>query len=358
MNPLHSAAVAAASLGVTVAAMFVLRPIAYKVDLLDRPGGHKNHLGSVPVVGGLAMLLGLVVGVAASPEAISDLASFLVSATLLVVVGMIDDRFGLPATTRLVAQVAVVLPMFYGGGVRLENLGDLLGFGDLRTGGGSLLVTAVVTVAAINSFNMLDGLDGLAGGVALVAVTWIWAIVAPTSSVSAPALTAALLGAITGFLVFNLPVRLNRRVRCFMGDSGSTLLGFSLAWLCISVSQDPGPRSAPIMMVWLAGVPATDLVWTTFRRLARGRSPLRPDNEHLHHLLRHAGLNVRATFATLVLIAALFGFCGHMLNRAGVPDYLSLTLLGAASTLLVVACRNAGAIIRLVPQALRRAATH
>ncbi len=355
MTTLHTALVAASALGVTVAAMLGLRPIAYIVDLLDRPGGHKNHHGEVPIVGGIAMLLGLVVGIASTPEAMSGLSSFLVSATLLVIVGMLDDRFGLPATTRLVAQCAVVLPMFFGAGVRLENLGDLLGFGDLHTGMASLFVTALVTVAAINSFNMLDGLDGLAGGVALVAVVSVLSLTTPVAGVATPTMAAALAGCITGFLVFNLPLRANRRMRCFMGDSGSTLLGFSLAWLCISVSQDRGAHAAPIMMVWLVAVPATDVVWTTIRRLARGRSPLKPDNEHLHHLLRRAGLGVRATFATLVMVAALFGLVGRLLNSYDVPDHWSFACLAVAGMLLVLGCRYAHLFIRLVPSALRRA---
>jgi UDP-GlcNAc:undecaprenyl-phosphate GlcNAc-1-phosphate transferase len=355
MTSLHTVLVAAAALGVTVAAMLALRPIAYVVDLLDRPGGHKTHHGEVPVIGGLAMLLGLVVGLCSTPEVLGTLSSFLVSATVLVVVGMLDDRFGLPPTTRLVAQFAAVLPMYFGAGVRLENLGDLLGNGALHTGAGSFFVTATVTVAAINSFNMLDGLDGVAGGVAFVSLAWILSIAIPAAGPVLLIMAAALMGCVAGFLVFNLPVQANRRMRCFMGDAGSTLLGFSIAWLCIGISQEPNSRVSPIMMVWLSAVPATDLVWTTLRRLARGRSPLRPDTEHLHHLLRHAGFGVRAAFGILIAIAALFGSIGYALNSAGVPERWSLWLLILCGSALVFACRSAHKFLRLVPKSLRRA---
>jgi UDP-GlcNAc:undecaprenyl-phosphate/decaprenyl-phosphate GlcNAc-1-phosphate transferase len=350
-------AAAAAALAITIAAMFALRPIAWVVDLVDRPGGHKTHHGEVPIVGGLAMLLGLVLGLSVSSEVVGSLSQYVVSVVLLVVVGSLDDRFDLPPVTRLAAQFAAVLPMFFGAGVQISSFGDLFGLGAIRTGSASLFATAFVTLAAINAFNMLDGLDGLAGGVAAISLGWLLYLTSGSASLSETALTAVLLACVVGFLVFNVPIRANRRVRCFMGDAGSTLLGFSLAWLCIGLSQAPTGRVTPITMVWIVGVPATDVVWTTIRRLARRQSPLRADNEHLHHSLRKAGIGVRGVFAAIVAAAALFGFIGTRLQASHAPEWLSFALLVVCGVGLVIACRNAQVIARLLPEGMRRPAS-
>lgn len=351
------ATAAAAAFAITIVAMCALRPIAWVVDLVDRPGGHKTHHGEVPVVGGLAMLLGVVVGLAVSRSVLGSLSDYIVSAVLLVVVGSLDDRFDLPPMARLAAQFAAVLPMYFGAGVRIDSFGDLLGLGAIHTGHARLFATAFVTLAAINAFNMLDGLDGLAGGVAAVSLGWLLLMTRSSASTVELALTAVLIGSVLGFLVFNVPIRANRSVRCFMGDAGSTLLGFSLAWLCIGMSQSATRDVSPIAMVWIVGVPATDVVWTTIRRLVRRRSPFRADNEHLHHSLRKANLGVRAVFGIMIASAAVFGFIGVRLQAMRTPDWLSLLLLVCCGALFVVLSRSSRFLSWILPKALRRPAS-
>jgi UDP-GlcNAc:undecaprenyl-phosphate GlcNAc-1-phosphate transferase len=344
------------ALSVTLASMAVLRPIARFVDLIDRPGGHKTHSGEVPVVGGLAMLLGTLFGLALTPGALGHLQFFVLSATLLVVVGMFDDRFNLSPSMRLVAQFIAVLPMVFGAGVSLRYFGDPFGTGDIAVDGLALPLTALFTMAAINAFNMLDGLDGLAGGLALVALLFIFPLGASQLGPVSLPLTAALAGAVLGFLCFNAPVQVNRTIRCFMGDAGSTLLGFALAWLCIDLTQHPSARVPPIVALWLVALPATDLLWTVVRRLSRGQSPLRADREHLHHSLLAAGLGVRAVFLVMVAAAFGFGMIGLTLVLMDVPDWLMLVLLFTGGAAFVVLCRNARVLLRFVPRGLRRGA--
>ena len=338
MRDIHLWISGVGAFAITVAALFALRPIAYAVNLLDRPGGHKTHHGIVPIVGGLGMLVGVMFGVVSQPGTLGPLQQYLFSAILLVVVGMLDDRFDLNPGLRLVAQFAAVLPMFFGAGVRLTSFGDLVGAGPLDVPKYSLIATVVVTIAAINAFNMLDGLDGLAGGIALVAAGLMLAMFGSAADPTTAHLLAALCGAITGFLLFNLPVQWNRGVRCFMGDAGSTLLGFSLAWITIGSSQGPSRLASPVTMVWLAAVPATDLVWTVIRRLARGQSPAHADNEHIHHMLLRAGFGVRAVFAMLIGLAVLLATAGLYLDRAQTPDWTSFSLLLACGTALAFTC--------------------
>lgn len=346
---------AAASFVLTVVAIIALRPVAYAVDLLDRPGGHKKHQGAVPVVGGVGMLLGVVFGLSAYGNALGPLQHYFFSAVLLVVVGALDDRFNLPPGLRLLVQALAVLPMYFGAGVRITSLGDLFGSGPVDVSAFSLLTTEIVALAAINAFNMLDGLDGLASGIALIAILLVMPALLADQSGSPVSLLGSVLGAsIAGFLVFNLPTRWNRSIRCFMGDAGSTLLGFSVAWLLIASSQGPTRVASPVTMIWLIAVPATDLVWTVVRRLSRGHSPTRPDNEHLHHLLLRAKLHAPAVFVVMAASAAVCGLVGYSLYRAGVSDSLSTCLLVTAGVLLVYGARyHAHALTRWFPDRRR-----
>jgi UDP-GlcNAc:undecaprenyl-phosphate GlcNAc-1-phosphate transferase len=324
---------AAGAFAVTVAAILVLRRLALRIGLVDHPGGRKLHAGPVPLVGGLGMVLGLAAGYAASGSAAADLPPYLDSVLLLAVVGALDDRFGLSPGLRLSAQVVAVLPMFFGVGVRILTFGDLVGIGPLNVGPASFAATVFVTVAAINAFNLVDGLDGVAGGVALAALLVFLSLGPSTSAPSSAALATVLVACIAAFLLFNAPLPWdNSRYKCFMGDAGSTMLGFSLAWLLIRSSQGPAALLAPVTALWIAFVPAVDLLWTVLRRGLRRQSILRADGEHLHHLLQQAGLGPRAAAAAMVGGTLLAGYTGVGLERTGVPAWESFAAWWVAGT--------------------------
>lgn len=333
---------AAGAFTVTVGAILALRRIALHVDLVDRPGGRKSHAGAVPLVGGLGMVFGVAFGLAAcgagAGAGFGSLQQFLYSAVLLAIVGALDDGFALSPGVRLFTQVVAVLPMFFADGIRITTFGDLFGTGPLDVGGISLPVTAFVTVAAINAFNLLDGVDGLVGCVALTALMVFLSLV-PAGPVAANGAVAVVLAAcVAGFLVFNIPVPWdNSAYKCFMGDAGSTMLGFSLAWLMIGSSQGLRPLLEPVTALWIVLVPAVDLLWAVLRRLVRRQSLLRADGEHLHHMLARAGLGSRAVVAVLTGLSLLAGLVGVRLEHAGVPAWGSFALWLASGAVLVLA---------------------
>jgi len=349
MNSLSVFASAAGAFIITVAAIFAMRPLAAAIDLVDKPGGRKRHHGIVPVVGGICMLLGALYGLSSYHGVLGGLQHFMYAAILITVTGIIDDRFRIDHKIRLVVQFVALLPMFYGAHVQFLSFGDLFGTGPLLTGGLSILASAIVVLGAINAFNMLDGLDGLAGGVALITLLLMLTLPGLSEHPESLLLIVILASVIAGFLVFNAPVQINAGIRCFMGDAGSTLLGFSLAWLMISLSQGTSKLASPIAMVWLTTVPVTDLVWTVARRLSRGQSPFYPDRGHLHHLLLDGGFNVRAVFVFLMGCAALFGTIGLTLERAHTPESQELLAWFVSAFILVVVCN---AIRKRQPEAI------
>jgi UDP-GlcNAc:undecaprenyl-phosphate GlcNAc-1-phosphate transferase len=346
---------ALASFALCLLAIFALRPIAIAVDLIDRPGGRKTHHGEVPIVGGLAMYLGVVLGVGLLPLPDSSGAAFLAACTVLVTIGLIDDRFDLSPWARLPAQICAAIVLMVGAGAVVKTMGDPFGVGTIELSQfGSPFFTVLITIAAINAFNMLDGMDGLAGATALTAIVAL-AIMGWTGGYSSTTAVGFVVGgSVCAFLIFNLPTHFNRPMRCFMGDAGSTLLGFSVAWLCIQVSQGHPRSVAPVTTLWAVAMPLYELIWTTLRRAMRGVSPFRADSAHFHHMLLKAGFGVRGAFGVFVALAALLASFGLLADRYGLPDQYSFLLLIAAGVAVVCLMYRADVLWKLMPESLRR----
>jgi UDP-GlcNAc:undecaprenyl-phosphate GlcNAc-1-phosphate transferase len=360
---LSTISAALAAFAVTMMAILTLRPVAVAINLVDRPGGHKTHHGKVPVVGGLAMFLGLIFGIGLVESARPLTGSLISAFALVVTVGMVDDRFSVSPWLRLPLQAAAAVLVTVGTGTEVSSIGDAFGLGVITFHGvmGQFL-TALFVMTAINAFNMLDGMDGLAGTVAFVSLMALgWS--ALNSGQHDLAAVCAVMGAATAaFLLFNLPTRRNRRVRCFMGDAGSTLLGVSLAWVCIRASQFTGASGlgaggtglSPVATLWIVGLPIFEFFWTIIRRSIRGHSPLRADAEHFHHLLLKAGFGVQGAFMMFLALTLVLAATGLTLNAMHVPEYVSLLLLLAVGVVIVRSMYWAHALLRFFPKSARR----
>ncbi len=331
--------------------MVALRPVAIAMKLIDRPGGRKLHIGEIPVVGGLAMLLGMVLGMGLVPLPDWTSGSLLAASAILVTVGLLDDRFELSPWARLPVQILAALVLIVGAGVTIDTLGAPFGDTYQLDGLSSYLFTIFAIVASINAFNMLDGMDGLAGALAMVALAALAFLAHSGGDAASLAVCVVIMGAVAAFLVSNLPIHVNRDVRCFMGDSGSTLLGFLVAWLCIAVSQDPSPATSPVTVLWVVAIPLIDLCWTVIRRTLRGISPFKPDNGHLHHLVLRAGFDVRTAFVVLVALAIALAAFGMTASHLGLPDAWSLALLVSFGVLIVRVLYFPDLLRKFVPRA-------
>jgi UDP-GlcNAc:undecaprenyl-phosphate GlcNAc-1-phosphate transferase len=328
---------------VTVVFMFALRPVAIAVGLVDIPGGRKRHDVPVPIIGGIAMSIGLGFG-----TSLVDHPDFwnptLFGIYLLVVVGTIDDRFDLPANVRLIAQSCAALLVVLASNIIVTTLGEPLFFrADL--GAFSLLFTVLFVVTLVNAFNIIDGIDGLAGGLALLALVALAIVGVGTSVFPLVCIAAAVVAA---YLLFNLPLGLNRPVRAFMGDAGSTALGLIIAAVGVHLSQDPVARISPAIGLWLVAVPAFDLFSTIFRRLAEGKSPFAPDHEHLHHVLVENGLSRQVTLVCMLALAAVFAAVGVVADMVSAPDSAMLILWFMGGALYYQMMRRPKVVVALV----------
>ena len=333
----------AALIAFLVTAVFILalRPVAYAVGLVDRPGGRKGHRGIVPVVGGICMFLGLLSVLPLLETPIHNQGGFLVAAGLLVLIGALDDRFDLPPSVRLVTQATAALIVCLSAGLEAENLGNLLFFGDIHLGPLALPFTVLVIIAVINAFNMMDGLDGLAGGIGLAALAAATFAAVVFGNGTGASLGFVSIAVVTSFLFFNFPSIHNRRVRTFMGDAGSTLLGFIVAWIGLKLAHGPTPAISPVTALWIAALPIFDLFISFGRRVAKGKNPLHPDSEHFHHILFRSGFSVRQVAIIMTTVAFVMAMSGVLAHQAGVPDGVLLIGLIVIGTLQTLAVRRA-----------------
>jgi UDP-GlcNAc:undecaprenyl-phosphate GlcNAc-1-phosphate transferase len=308
----------AVAFAITVAFMVALRPVAASIDLVDRPDGRKRHVGDVPIVGGLAMFIGVLAGLAVFGVVSSVSVGLIFSFFLLVVIGALDDKYSVPAMVRVLVQIAAVLIMTYGSNLALTSLGNPFGLGEVLLGPFTLAATLVVAVTVINAYNLVDGVDGLAAILALIALFAV-AIVGGANVISTfVALIVA--ASVFGFLIFNFPVIANRPIRSFMGDAGSTLLGFTIFWVTLGVSQGNEAIISPVVGLWFASVPVYDSLTCFVRRLKAGRSPFKPGRDHFHHTLNRGGLGVRQVLAVLAGLQFLYAVIAIGAHFAGIPD--------------------------------------
>lgn len=301
----------------------LLKP-ALKVGWVDLPDARKHHRAPVPLVGGVAMCVAFGLGVMLQPEKPHAYPELLMGVILLTAVGLYDDLRSFRPASRFLFQIGAVLLMVYGGGVALENLGDLFGLGPVHLGSVAVLFTLFGVVGAVNAYNMIDGLDGLASGLALIAVAWLIVLnlMAPLPHAGDVGALWVLAMAIVGFLAFNMRHPWRARASAFMGDAGSTMLGFALAWFMVRLSQGEEAVMAPMTAVWILALPLLDTVAVMARRIRAGRNPCAADRQHLHHLLLGYGWSDGQVTAILLAAATATGALGVAAWWLRVPEPL------------------------------------
>lgn len=304
----------------TVLATPVLIRAAHQYNLLDRPDERKHHQGAVPVVGGLAM--GFAIAVVAGWQ-LGDTKMFwglFVAVSTVVIVGFLDDRNGLPVALRFLAQATAGLVVALFGGAQLVGLGDLLGGGVVTLGAMAVPFTIFAMGGVANAFNLSDGMDGLAGGLAMITAAFLAAAAHLAGSDDTFALLLILGGALAGFLCFNMRLPWQCHAKVFMGDSGSLMLGFLLAWAVIRVTQAENNALPPAAALWFFAIPLMDTVRLLVGRALNGRNPFHHDRDHLHHILSRVGYTDAQVVWIIHFAAVTFGLVGFFGWRAGVPE--------------------------------------
>jgi len=297
----------AAALVVGLLVTPVIRHFATVRGLLDMPGPRKVHEVPVPRLGGVAMAVAFAVGISVTLLAPDELnivgglrpnraPAILICVAVLLVVGLWDDLRGMRPLIKLSFQTAVAA-LAWGLGLSIERL--FLPSGMVELGALSLPLTMIWIVGVINAINLVDGLDGLASGVVLTALGAFGFLAANDGVDPTLPIITATAGAAVGFLAYNLSP-----ASIIMGDTGSMFLGFVVATIGISLTQDGVSPVEPWVPLVALGVPIADTIWAIIRRTARGEPFFVADRGHVHHQLLRLGLSHRDTMLVLTAVSA------------------------------------------------------
>jgi len=301
--------------------IWTLQPIAHRINLVDKPGGRKKHSGDIPLIGGIAIFFGLIVGLILCDQPIANYKGLLIGGGILLIVGTIDDYLDLRAATRFLAQITAAFIIIFADGILLTDLGNLFGTGVLELGWFSTIFTLFAIVGVINATNMSDGMDGLAGGLAFISVLALTIISFYENQFINPLYTV-ILCSLTAFLLFNKRFKWNPSAKIFMGNGGSMLLGLILAWLLIHSAQGETSTVTPVTALWVFALPLLDTVCIMIRRISKGRSPFAPDREHFHHILLVAGYSVKQSVWFMIIVAAMLAAIGYIGLQAKIPEQI------------------------------------
>lgn len=298
--------------------MVFLLKYSGKFGLLDEPNGHREHHQATPLIGGIAMYVGLCCGwvLVGAPL------SLMYAGFLVVVCGAWDDKNEVSSGVRFFFQILACGVMIYWGEVVLFDLGQLFNEDLVLLGRWAVALTIFSTVGVINSINMSDGMDGLAGSLVLLSAVTVLFLAWAGGMTQSVAELSVLVGAVAVFLTFNVRLPGDRPARAFMGDAGSMLLGLVLAWYLIKHSREPDKLFDPVIALWFVGLPLFDAVGVLIRRTWKGRSPFKADRMHYHHYLLEMGLSVNQALVVIVLTTMGFigvGLVGHL---TGVPEHI------------------------------------
>ncbi len=300
------------------------RKVAWVLGALDRPGGRKIHDRPTPLLGGAAIYAAFAAVLLLNFSFSWELKGVALGATLILLLGLVDDFRPLPAWLKLLVQLGAVgiLIRF---GVVLSFLPD--GFWGTA---GEWLLTAIWVVGITNAMNFLDGLDGLATGLAAINATFFTIVSLQTGQGYMGFLSVALLGSCLGFLPYNF--RLKEPASIFLGDAGSTFLGFTLAGIAVMGEWAEDRLVNIIIPVLILGVPIFDMTLTTVVRIGTGQVRSVGEwlnftgRDHFHHRLLDIGLGRIGAVSTIYVIAVWLGLSALVLKGATGTDALLVLL--------------------------------
>ncbi|WP_227460099.1 MraY family glycosyltransferase [Cupriavidus pauculus] len=335
---------------VCVLAILLLRPVAVMMGLVDRPNARKRHEGEVPLIGGIAITVAVALTAFLFVRLQGSFSALLAGITLLATMGLVDDIKDVSPTTKLVVQLCAAILMTSWGGLYLTSLGDLFGRREIELANWGIPLTLFAVVAVVNAMNMCDGMDGLAGGLSFAIFGWYAYIAGEIGDGVTQRICVIFCGALLGFLIFNLRNPLQGKLRIFLGDAGSLMLGYAIVWFAVELTQaatESARHAPPVVMLWVLGFVLIDLLAVVIRRMMKGRNPLAADRTHLHHILLRLDLKPENIVWILILSNSLMGMIGVMGWKYGMSEQglFLMFLVVTAAHLLVM--KNAWRFIRL-----------
>jgi UDP-GlcNAc:undecaprenyl-phosphate GlcNAc-1-phosphate transferase len=290
-----------------------MRRVAVKLKILDHPEERKIHKKPIPLLGGLAIYLSYVVTIFLNFSFSIELKGVIIGGTIILLVGLWDDIKGLPAAWKLMGQLSACCALIIFG-IKLSFLPNTW-WGN----GGEVILTIIWVLGITNAVNFFDGMDGLATGLAAVCLLSFFMVAQITNQPYLGYLTIALAGSSLGFLKFNF-----KPASIFLGDAGSTFLGFTLAGIAVMGGwAERNPKVALSFPILVLSIFVFDMIYITVARIWDGRvKDFREwieytGKDHLHHRLITLGFNEVQTVLLIYFMAACLGIGGIILHANG-----------------------------------------
>lgn len=323
---------------------FVIK-FAALTGAMDKPNKRKVHKKPIPRIGGLGIYFAFMVSVIVTVfmsmpyiEMRHEIIGLIFSASLIVLLGLIDDYKNLPAKVKFLGQIAAATVLVLGFDVRIDFITDP--FGDyLYLEWAAVPATIFWLVGLTNTVNLIDGLDGLAAGISAIASITILLVALENNFFLVAGLTAALAGAAAGFLFYN-----SYPAKIFMGDTGSMFFGFMLAGISVMGSMKSTATITLVVPILALGVPILDTTFAIIRRLLGGQPIFKPDKGHLHHRLLNLGFTQRQAVFLIYVISAVLGLSAIALTE--VSSQIAILILAVVIITIFYGAKKLG-VLRL-----------
>lgn len=310
----------------TFASVPIAKSVAYKIGAIDVPrDARRMHKKPTPRLGGIALFFGFLVSLLCFCEITRELIAVLIGAIIIVILGIIDDSRGLGAKVKFCVQIVAALVVVFGGGIRIEVFTNPNLFSDLTvlelSHWVSVPFTVLWIVAITNAVNLIDGLDGLATGLSLIASVSLVFVATMVGEAKIALIALIIAGACFGFLPFNF-----NPATIFLGDTGSTFLGYMLAVLSVQGGFKSYAVITFAVPLLILGLPIFDTGFAILRRLFTGKGIMTPDRGHIHHKLVDMGFSQKQTVFILYAISGVLGLTAVVLAESGALRALVLLI--------------------------------
>lgn len=315
----------ALSMVISFMATPAVKRMAYKIGAVDVPkDGRRMHDHPIPRLGGLAIALAFILTVLLTVELNQQIQGIMLGGIMILVLGVLDDSLTLPAMPKFIVQiVAASVVVAHGCSIRFitnpfsSEVGDCFDLGFL-----AVPVTIIWIVTLTNAVNFIDGLDGLAVGVSGISAGTMLVISLLVAEPQVAVIMGCLLGACIGFIPYN-----KNPAKIFMGDTGSTFLGFILSAMSIQGFFKLYAIISFVVPFLILGVPIFDITFAVLRRLAKHQNPMTADREHIHHRLIDMGFSQKQTVAITYTLTGILGLAAVLLTSSG--EVKALILIGS-----------------------------
>ena len=303
----------------------MVKKLACRVGAIDVPKDNRRmHKVPIPRLGGLAIFIAFLLTVLIFADIDRQIRGILLGAVMIVVLGVLDDILTLKALPKLIVQIGAAAMAVYHGCV-IQFFSNPNVFSDatyINLGWLSVPVTIIWIVAITNAVNFIDGLDGLAVGISAISTASLIVIALLVQEINIAMILVALFGACLGFIPYNM-----NPAKIFMGDTGSTFLGYILATLSITGLFKMYAIISFAVPFLILGLPIFDICFAFLRRIAHGQSPMQADRGHVHHRLIDMGFTQKQAVAIAYMLTAILGLAAVVLTSSG--ELKALILIGA-----------------------------